>query len=172
MMPKIWKKSSIKSSDNSVGNGEEAGAKIIDVIVSRMDLSEKTAYREHEHHRYERAPMKGMAPRKRYCRRMLQNGRYEAVVAAAKLTITPTGDHVIAVDLCVQHAGKTFKLAATWAYSKFCQLSRIEEKPWNEFDEFKIVGTIVQCAVVIEPPNDSCPHFSNYVKGYLPSLFD
>lgn len=40
MMPKRWKRSSIKSSEYSVGDGEEAGAKIIDAI-GRMDGSEK-----------------------------------------------------------------------------------------------------------------------------------
>jgi hypothetical protein len=54
----------------------------------------------------------------------------------------------------------------------FCQKMGMEKQQRDGFDASKVVGTLVQCVVVVEPPSDSCQHSSNIVIGYLPSLFD
>jgi hypothetical protein len=98
-------------------------------MVGRTGRAEdqKTTYCHRDDHRHEGAPTKGTAPRECTSKSVPPNGLYEAVVSAAKLTFTRTGDQAITVDLCIRRAGKRFKLAATWGYWKFCQAAGIEE---------------------------------------------
>jgi len=156
-MPKKGKQSSIKSSEYSVGYSEGAGPKSTTRPGEQRDQKKRRAG-------------SGTAPGKR--KRLLKPGYYEAVVSAAKLTLTPTGDREITVDLYVPHAsGKRFEVATGADYRKFCQAAATEEQQWDAFDASKVVGARARCFVVVDPPNDRCPHSTNAVDYYLSYLF-
>ena len=123
-MPKKGKQSSIKSSEYSVGYSEGAGPKSTTRPGEQRDQKKRRAG-------------SGTAPGKR--KRLLKPGYYEAVVSAAKLTLTPTGDREITVDLYVPHAsGKRFEVATGADYRKFCQAAATEEQQWMHLTRPKL----------------------------------